>query len=302
LTSPAASWPAAVSERSVSVLARPARWATVLGVFPSALYLQVDDLAPAGLLPVVVAPGLRLPGAVVLGSSLPETGWGVLPGERVWVGDDEVRLPAATIRVVRTWRPVRVPSATQQPAAGTVAAVAALASAPWTLPARRLATAALAGQDLARQDLAGQDLAGQVELTVGAGTGLTPSGDDVLCGVLLALRSAAAADALAHLWSAVVPRLGATTTLSAGLLSDAAQGYAVPAVVRLLSALGDGRETTSGVAAAARAVAAIGHSSGRDLLAGLVGGLDSVRHHRQGRTLHTVVLKHFPTACTGVAP
>ena len=291
MTCPADSWPAAVSERSAALLTRPAGRATVLGVFPCALYLQVDDLAPGGLLPVVTAPGLRLPGAVVLGPSLPRTGWGVRPGKEVWVGDDEVRLPGATIRVVRTWRPVRVPDATHQPTTTDVEAVAGLASVQWRLPARHLATAALAGDDLT----------GRVALTVGVGPGLTPSGDDVLCGVLLALRTAGALDAVAHLWSAVTLRLGATTTLSAGLLADAADGYAVSQVVRLTSALASG-ETGAGVDAAAREVAAVGHSSGADLLAGLAGGLEAVRRHRDARRLHTVVLKNFSTASSGVAP
>jgi hypothetical protein len=73
------------------------------------------------------------------------------------------------------------------------------------------------------------------------------------------------------LWDAVQARLRATTSLSASLLAEAEQGYAVPPLVRLCEALVAGEEREA--AAHAQMVAAIGHSSGRDLLAGLAGGL-----------------------------
>ena len=74
---------------------------------------------------------------------------------------------------------------------------------------------------------------------VGAGPGLTPSGDDVLCGVLLGLRlhPRGSSPLAAELWRAVEPRLTATTSLSAALLREAAEGYAVEPVVRLLERL-----------------------------------------------------------------
>ena len=108
---------------------------------------------------------------------------------------------------------------------------------------------------------------------VGAGPGLTPSGDDVLCGVLLGLRLAAEPTALERVHAAVVPRLGATTTLSASLVREAAAGYAVPDLVRLGAALAAGdRDEAAG---ATQALLAIGHTSGRDLLAGLWGSLEA---------------------------
>jgi hypothetical protein len=112
---------------------------------------------------------------------------------------------------------------------------------------------------------------------VGAGSGLTPSGDDALCGVLLALRAVgggAADAAAASVADAVRGAARGTTSLSASLLGAAAQGYAVPEVVRLVSAAvgGDPSETSR----ALPAVLAIGHTSGADLVAGLAGAVDAL--------------------------
>jgi hypothetical protein len=115
---------------------------------------------------------------------------------------------------------------------------------------------------------------GAVTGMVGGGQGLTPSGDDVLCGLLLGLRPVP--PAVAGVWAAVAPRLGATTSLSASLLAESAEGYAVPAVVRLGVALARARHGSDGadtLRRAVREVAGIGHSSGADLLAGLAGAL-----------------------------
>lgn len=287
-------YPAAVSQRSAKVLSRRPRGATVLAVHPLALYLSVDHSWPdPGLLPVVAPSGLRLPNAVVLGAPLSQVGWGVQPGDRISVGDGEVRLPGATIRRTRFWRPVRVPTADQLPGVGVTGVLGRLASPHWAVPARHLATTAVRGGALAED----------VRHTVGAGQGLTPSGDDVLCGLLLALRLAGADEARRRLWSAVHPRLGSTSTVSAALLTEAADGYAVPAVIRLASALVGGREHEPEVGAAAQEVRAIGHTSGADLLAGLAGGLAVVGERRPGRIvlgLHSAVPYRLPTTDPGV--
>lgn len=256
---PATAWPAAASCRSPQVLdrpARPVRRATVLAAFPAALYLDVDGC----LLPVVTPDGLRLPTALVLGGGLPPSGWGVRPGDTVDVGAGRVRLPGADVVAVRTWQPQRV-----APAPGPVRVPAGLD--------RGSETWRPAAADLAGLLLDGGDPAPAVGALVGAGQGLTPGGDDVLCGLLLGLRLAGQLDAVARLWAAVRGRLGGTTTLSAALLTEAADGYAVPPVVRLASALARG--DSSAAVGAAGGVAAVGHSSGRDLLAGLVGALEA---------------------------
>ncbi len=98
------------------------------------------------------------------------------------------------------------------------------------------------------------------------------------------------------LWAAVRPRLGTTTSLSAALLTEAAQGYAVLPVVRLAQAIAAGRPAE--IAAAGRAVLAIGHSSGADLLGGLAGCLDAldapVAHAGPATVLDHQSLAAFP--------
>jgi hypothetical protein len=123
----------------------------------------------------------------------------------------------------------------------------------------------------------GYDPSPPVRALVGAGPGLTPSGDDALCGVMLALRLAGrdGSPTADLLWRAVRSRLTSTTSLSASLLAEAAAGYAVPPAVRLGSAILDGRADEA--SRQARELLAVGHSSGADLLDGLLGCLDAIR-------------------------
>ncbi|HEV7147862.1 MAG TPA: DUF2877 domain-containing protein [Pedococcus sp.] len=262
-------WPAAVSQRSAGVLGAARRPAAVLGAFPRALYLEVGQ--SRALLPLVAPGGLRLPTAVTVASTV--VGWGVQPGDQVLVGNGEICLPGVVVRAVRSWRPVRAPSAEdgRVPDPGAVRV-----RLPWSDPARRLTDRLQAGEDVRSG----------VAALVGAGPGLTPSGDDVLCGMLLGLRLAGPAWASLGtvLWRAVQPRLASTTSLSAALLAEAAEGYAVPPVVRVAEALVGG--DTAQIAAAVPAVLAIGHTSGADLLGGLVGALEAfIPHTRRATTL-----------------
>lgn len=254
---PVTTWPAAGSERSAFLLARAPGPATVLAVFPAALYLAVDR----DLLPVVAPGGLRLPTALALAAPVRPVGWGVQPGDVVTVGGREVVLPGVRVRAVREWRPRRMP----------VAVRASVRHLPAGSPSTWRDDAA----ELAARVVDGGSLTALVRRLVGAGPGLTPSGDDVLCGVLLGLRLLGRARDLPRLWDAVAPRLSATTTLSAALLTEAVQGYAVPPLIDLGEALV--ADDAGGVAAAAARVLAVGHTSGAELLAGLSGCLDALR-------------------------
>jgi Protein of unknown function (DUF2877) len=103
----------------------------------------------------------------------------------------------------------------------------------------------------------------QPALLVGRGSGLTPLGDDVLCG-WVAMHRAAGVDTPDHdaQVRALLPR---TTLLSAALLECALQGEVLPQFSAYVSALG-----TPGEESAASALAAVGHTSGLGLLAGAV--------------------------------
>jgi uncharacterized protein DUF2877 len=100
-----------------------------------------------------------------------------------------------------------------------------------------------------------------VAALVGRGDGLTPYGDDVLCGWLAAHRAAGLATPEAD--AAVRALLARTTLLSATLLDCAMQGEVIPEFAAWVAALGTAAEESR-----AAALARVGHTSGRGLLEG----------------------------------
>jgi hypothetical protein len=102
---------------------------------------------------------------------------------------------------------------------------------------------------------------------VGLGPGLTPAGDDLLCGALLALHAIDQAALARDLYAAideVAPF--ATTPLSAACLRAAAEGQSSEPLHETIVAL----LANASVARPLEAVARIGHTSGWDALAGAV--------------------------------
>jgi hypothetical protein len=107
---------------------------------------------------------------------------------------------------------------------------------------------------------------------LGRGSGLTPTGDDVLAGALVTL-AAFAPRAAAPLAIAVTEAAGAATTaVSAALLRHAARGECIPQLAGLLAAVAGGRDA-GGLARAAGALLAVGHCSGAGLVHGVILGL-----------------------------
>ena len=274
----------------------------MLGVFATCVYVELG--AHDRVLALLASDALHLPIGLRLAVPSAALSWGVEPGDEVVVGAGRVLLPAHEIVAARLARPSRVRATSWLPTPADAA---------------RLPDPGVLGdltRDLTTTALAGRPLDAAVRGLVGAGLGLTPSGDDALCGVLLALASVEhpdAARALAALWAQLVPALGRTTSLSAALVAAAASGYAVPDVVRLVTLLaGAGAEVgrDRGVARPARhrpktsrggdgaravrsvdprpdrtayglaleGVLAIGHTSGRDLLSGVSGALLALAH------------------------
>lgn len=101
----------------------------------------------------------------------------------------------------------------------------------------------------------------EVRALVGAGDGLTPYGDDQLCGWLAVHR--AAGIATPEVDAAVRAMAYRTTLLSATLLDCALHGEVLPEFGAWLRAVGTPAERGR-----AAALVAIGHTSGRGLLAG----------------------------------
>lgn len=109
---------------------------------------------------------------------------------------------------------------------------------------------------------------------LGRGEGLTPYGDDVLAGAIVALRAAdhPAADDLAAAVLAGDPE-SRTTAVSAGLLRTAAAGYCVD---ELAAYLRDGATGRNGTVSTTRLLA-VGSTSGRGLREGVHRVLDLPR-------------------------
>jgi hypothetical protein len=105
-------------------------------------------------------------------------------------------------------------------------------------------------------------VAGAVHALVGRGSGLTPTGDDVLCG-WLAIHHAVGVG-VPDVERAVSASVSRTTTLSATLLDCALHGEVLAEFARLVRALGSSVDLEAAVEGLAR----IGHTSGRALLLG----------------------------------
>lgn len=222
-------------------------------------------------------------------------------GEIVWIGS---RLPARHPRAVLTAAPVArgepaafdaLPEADRDrglPAdadAGLVAASCArLVASIGALGAPRGFGALLAAQspafplDLAVNRvhaLAAAHRAGDPEAVLrasrallGFGTGLTPSGDD-LAGAALFGRRLVSRDPR---WPAIGARLAreartASHAISAALFADLVEGRSFESLHELADALAGGDDEAA--LEAARALVALGHSSGWDMLAGMAVGV-----------------------------
>jgi hypothetical protein len=108
---------------------------------------------------------------------------------------------------------------------------------------------------------------------LGLGAGLTPSGDDLVGGALFGRRLVAGADPR---WTSAGRKLSReirsrSHAVSAALFSDLAAGRSFAPLHDLACALADGDDASA--LRAARALAAIGHSSGWDMLTGFLIGI-----------------------------
>ena len=102
---------------------------------------------------------------------------------------------------------------------------------------------------------------------LGLGPGLTPSGDDLLCGMLVALHAVGETD-LAHELDAEIAEAAPTDTspLSAAFLRAAAEGLGCEALHAAIAAILEGQ--VEALAGRVEALSRIGHTSGWDALAG----------------------------------
>jgi hypothetical protein len=117
-----------------------------------------------------------------------------------------------------------------------------------------------------------------VAALVGLGAGLTPSGDDFLCGFLAAVRACDPGlmedreELIAALNAAVATELPRTTQISAGLVHCAVRNFWPLPLVDLAEAMAGDREPEA--LRALGELCALGHSSGSDMATGFLFGLE----------------------------
>jgi Protein of unknown function (DUF2877) len=113
--------------------------------------------------------------------------------------------------------------------------------------------------------LVGNALADEAAMLIGLGSGVTPSGDDYLGGVMLALQHVHRQTQARGLWRWLEPRLARTSPISAAYLAAAAAGEGHEALHAALEHL---FQRKPGWSTALDRLGAIGHCSGWDALAG----------------------------------
>ncbi|GAB3301454.1 DUF2877 domain-containing protein [Epidermidibacterium keratini] len=216
---------------------------------------------------------------------LPATYFHALDGERLEVtGTRELTVGALRITITRTWRsavPRLVRNRTQNGAAPPISTRTGDSGA--------ILQSAIGARPPAPTT---------IDQLIGWGGGLTPTGDDIVCGLLAAAR--AYADPRLADWSAqTAARLHATTDLSAQFLRLAMAGHVTAELRELLLAL-----DTPHLAAAVRRLLRVGHASGADLGTGVLRYLE-LRHldlplrHLDLRDLPLRHLESGSEACEG---
>ncbi len=262
-----------VTARSISLpvarfLARP-RLGTVLAIFARSAYLNL-----AGSVVALVAEELlNGPLNVVLSDPVPSFA-DLVVGDAVKASGDVVALDrwAISLRSAAPWDPritpwiggqmVRVVPHLRVLEAGVMADV----SADHLMHARMQQALGTLRAGLSRKSPA--DIQRAAAGLAGLGSGLTPSGDDVLVGVMVALT--ALPDRSTSDLRDVIRRAvaGRTTQISKAYLDAAARGEASEAWQRLLAALA--ATSSADVIAAGRRVLAFGETSGADMLTGFL--------------------------------
>lgn len=286
---------AAVSVRCAALLDGPAQDVDVLAVFPAAVYLATRQ-PQADVFAVLAADAVVHPAAFVLAVrstrepffELDRTSVGAVGEGRLRVGDHQ-------LKVGRWYDPIphlRVPD----PERLAIGARALRAACDHSLavvrpdghgqvepqgPHTRLRIRLKGLADaLADDDVRGAVAA--VDALLGAGSGLTPTGDDMLAGLLATLHHVRPAlHGVADRCAEVAVRehvrtcsRSRTTLLSATLLEHALDGAVAAPVARLLRTLTTGPRpvapgTTDPVQLAIDEVIGIGATSGQDLLDGV---------------------------------
>ncbi|WP_186293193.1 DUF2877 domain-containing protein [Brevibacterium aurantiacum] len=278
--------------------------ATVIGLFPTGFYIGVDaHRRGTHVLPVMGPDALQLPTGLQvpqltadhLGRLRPEMP-ATVTFSTASAHPRVERIESANLRcaAVRTWRPSRIePPDLSDPrpcSPGVVASVQDRLNP-------GLSGLALRSVNLVRALESGvvADVDSFAHALLGYGPGSTPSGDDALCGIALALRwtSQSVLSSCQHsLLASSLSYLALeerTTAVSASLLRAALEGYCIPEIERAIADIarliraekfsGNGHRTTPplhtfdeahGLDEVLANINRIGHHSGHDLLTGFL--------------------------------
>ncbi|MCP2338360.1 DUF2877 domain-containing protein [Actinomadura rupiterrae] len=276
------------------LLDAPLRPARVIAVFPAAVYIEVRGVPEPRVLAIVAEGAVRLPNAVVLVVPARDRPFArVREGAEAWIGEGCVETCGLRVKARRWWDPTPVLAALSPAslAHGIRGLEVALRDAG---PAAVGGLAGHRGPTQLAEACADGDLAGAVEAAeriVGLGPGLTPSGDDVLAGLLVAarllgraVRGGGPAVWLADWLGAAVTEDAdtRTTALAATLLHCAAKGQAGGEVAAVLRGIA-GHEPPG---PAVRRLLTVGHTSGADLAWGVLAGC---------RAALSLAARHSPT-------
>jgi hypothetical protein len=276
------------------LLRSPRRPLVVVASLPSAVYLQVggggDGERCPSIIGLLARDAVRVPIGMLVALPRQAAPFADLqPGHVGVIGDGVLLAGGREYRPLRYWDP-RVPQLRSGlGAAGAIHRCEALSALTDQLPADlRSALAEVAGEPGSEGALAAglaeasprpAALAGAARALVGLGPGLTPAGDDVLAGALLALGAAGDLTRQRALAEAVGELLDRTTPLSAALLVQACRSRAVPEVGALLRALAGAGDLD----AALVALSLVGHTSGPALALGIRLALRARAGHALGR-------------------
>ncbi|PJJ56678.1 uncharacterized protein DUF2877 [Mumia flava] len=260
--------PVAATPAVAALLEGPRRSAVVVGRSRQALYLRDGEryLAVLDHDAVAVPCGLRT------------TLSGVGSTRRVELGEGRCTIDGTDL-AVRRFVDASVPPVADDPAHAS--------ALPWRRVAedlRRHAPGDALAVSLLDDDLLEalrRDDPRAVHLLLGRGPGLTPLGDDLLAGWLVARHALGLRDGRVR---TTVARLAPTrtTVVSAALLDDALSGHAIPELSALLRSLGG-----PGLSERLAALLTVGSSSGLGLALGAALALDRPRHTDTSRHADT---------------
>ena len=263
----------------------------VHSVFSSTVNLEADG---TGRFVSLCAPrGGSFPHAVALDRAEDFLRWGLALGSPAWVADGHIQLSVECGAVVVDLRqaepsPPRALPAIHRLGSASRACTLKLARIQRNaicdlridgLPRAGAATTAVhatlreATLALGAATVHRAPLRETVAALVGLGAGLTPSGDDVLCGFMAAARASCHAlmDALND---AAEENIGRTNAISGFLIRCAIEGFWPTPLVTLAEALSRDHETDS--LAALGELCKLGHSSGSDIATGFLLGLEAL--------------------------